>query len=312
MGYRSVISVLLICFLLTWHKAEGQDLPVYQLYLWEPALINPAVTGCAECAEVKLLDRHQWPGAFKNAPKTQVLTAGKSFSRDKGRSHGLGVQLVNDANGAHHQLLAKVAYSFHITLDQRKNLKLGFGLMPSLYQATYDERDFTPMNDPIITWGVEKEIRPDVSTGLYLYNDRFHVGVSAVQLLEFTSSLNAARNERGYFLHGGMVFSFPGRWDVEPGMTLSYLSRQIQSDLNARLTYQGSYWIMLSYRHQWLEFPGQPSRLLLYAGLQYNNLSFGYGYDAGISSMIRYGYGSHELMISYKFCPSRAPCRVYQ
>lgn len=312
MGYRSVISVLLFCFLLTWHRAEGQDLPVYQLYLWQPALINPAVIGSADCAEVNLIDRHQWPGAFKDAPKTQVLTAEKSFSRDKGRSHGLGVQLVNDANGAYHQLVANVAYTFHITLDRRKNLKLGFGLMPSLYQASYDERDFTRMNDPIITWGVEKEIRPDVSTGLFLYNDRFHVGVSAVQLLGLTSTLNAARSERGYFLHGATLLSLPGKWDVEPGATLSYLSRQIQSDLNARLTYQGSFWIMLSYRHQWQEFPGQPSRLLIYAGLQYNNLSFGYGYDLGLSSMIQYGYGSHEFMIGYNFCPPRAPCRVYQ
>ncbi len=311
MKYRSVISVLLIGFLLT-YRAEGQDLPVYQLYLWQPALINPAVTGCADCAEVKLLDRHQWIGAFEGAPKTQVLTAEKSFSREKGRSHGLGLQLVNDANGAYHQLQANVAYTFHITLDQRKNLKLGFGLMPSLNQNTYDERDFTQMNDPIITWAVEKEIRPDVSTGLYLYNDRFHVGVSAVQLLGFASSLNAARSERGYFLHGGALLSLTGSWDVEPGLTLSYLSRQIQSDLNARLTYRGSFWVMLSYRHQWQEFPGQPTRLLLYAGVQHNNLAFGYGYDLGLSSMIRYGYGSHEFMIGYKFCPRRTPCRAYQ
>ena len=324
-----MVFVLFFGVLFVSRRAEGQDLPVYQLYLWQPFLINPAVNGSgvsssgvsssgvsssAACPYVQLLDRHQWPGAFKHAPKTQVLTAGKSFTRKRvgGRRHGLGLQLVNDANGAYRQLRAGVAYSYHITVDRRRNLKLGFGLMPSVIQATYDERDFTLMDDPIITRSVEKEIRPDLSTGIYLYSDRFHAGISAVQLLGFTPSLNASRSEPGYFLHGGTLLPLSGDWSLQPGLSLAWLSSQIQSDLNARLTYKESYWLMLSYRHHWQTFPGQPSRLLLYAGLHHGNLSFGYGYDLGLSSMVRYGHGSHEFMVGYRFCPRCIPCRAYQ
>ena len=302
----------LMCMMLFRITASGQELPVYQLYLWQPALINPAVTGCAECAGIRLIDRHQWPGAFRDAPRTQVLMAEKAFPVDKDRFHGLGLQLFNDVNGVYRQMSAGVAYTFHITLDRIRNLRLGFGLMPSVYQSTYDERDFTRMNDPVITWAVEKEIRPDVSTGVYLYSDRFYAGLSAVQLLGFTSTLNASRTERGYFLHGGIHWPLTGSWSAQPGMAVKYLSGQLQTDLNIQVTHRDNYRAMLSYRHQWQESVGRPSRLLIYLGMDYNHLSFGYGYDLGLSSMLRYGYGSHEFMVGYRLCRQRLPCRVYQ
>ncbi len=311
-GLYRIVVVIFFCSMSFWNRAGGQELPVYQLYLWQPALINPAVTGCAECAGIQLIDRHQWPGAFKNAPRTQVLTAEKAFNSDPDRFHGMGLQLVNDVNGAYRQLMASVAYTFHITLDRVRNLRLGFGLMPAVYQATYDEREFTRINDPAITWAVEKEIRPDLSTGVYLYSDRFWAGLSAVQLLEFTSTLHASGRERGYFLHGGILWPVSPGWNLQPGLTVKYLTGQIQSDLNIRFTYQGNLWTMISYRHHWQAPPGSPSRLLIYLGMDYGNLSFGYGYDLGLSSMLRYGYGSHELTVGYRFCRRRNPCRAYQ
>ena len=43
---------------------------------------------------IMVIDRHQWIGAFKGAPKTQVMTAESSFSSKSSRSHGLGLQIV--------------------------------------------------------------------------------------------------------------------------------------------------------------------------------------------------------------------------
>lgn len=300
------------CLLIGFPGADCQELPAYQLYLLQPALINPAIIGSVDCSEIDLLDRHQWLGAFKGAPRTQVLAAEKAFTSSELRTHGLGLQVVNDANGAYKQLAINVGYAFHIALNRSGSLKLGFGLMPTVYQSTYDERDFSRINDPIVTWSVEREIRPDVSTGAYLYGDHFFIGLSAVQLFALTSNLSTTRGDRGYFAYGGYNLPVSSVLNLQPGMTVKYLSRQLQSDLNARITYRESTWVMLSYRHIWQDLPGKPGKLLIYAGFHYKNLLFGYGYDLGLTSMQKYGYGSHEFMIGYRFCPERVPCRVYQ
>ncbi len=311
-GTTRALVTAVLCLLLSLPQSYCQELPAYQLYLLQPSLINPAIIGCTDCSEIKLLDRHQWIGAFKGAPKTQVLSAETSISSNDFRSHGLGLQVVNDANGAYKQLAANFGYAFHIALNRTGSLKLGFGLMATVYQSTYDERDFSRINDPIVTWGVEREIKPDVSTGVYLYSDQFFVGLSAVQLFSSNSYLNAYRGERGYFAYGGYNLPVSTPLSIQPGLTVKYLTNQLQSDLNARVTYREFYWIMLSYRHVWRDFPGQPNSLLIYAGLYYKNFSFAYGYDLGLTSMQKYGYGSHEFMVGYRFCTFRNPCPAYR
>ena len=289
----------------------GQELPACQMYLLNPALVNPAIIGCKDCSEINLLDRHQWIGSFKGAPKTQVLTAETSIKNDF-RTHGLGLQVVNDANGAYRELAAGIGYAFHVTLSRSNNLKLGLGLMATVYQSTYDERDFTRMNDPIITWGIEREIKPDVYTGVYLYNDKFFTGLSAVQLLAGQSDLAAYRDARGYFAYGGYNLEVSRLLSLQPGVMVKYLVEQIQSDINARITYRESYWAILSYRHIWRDFPGKPGNLMIYAGLNYNHFTFGFGYDLGLGSIQRFGYGSYEFKVGYRICPLRKLCPAYQ
>ena len=259
-----------------------------------------------------LMDRHQWIGAFKGAPRTQVLSMETSLSGNDSRSHGIGLHLVNDVNGAYKQLSASLGYAFHVSLNREGSLRLGFGLMSTVYQSTYDETNFSPINDPVIHHGVEKEIKPDVSTGIFLYGDRFFAGLSAIQLLASNSYLNPHRGERGYFAYGGYNLPVSRPVRIQPGLTIKYLGEQLQSDLNARAAFRELYWVMLSYRHVWYDLPGKPNSLLLYAGLYWNNFSFAYGYDLGLTSMQRYGYGSHEFRVGYHFCPFKNPCPAYR
>jgi len=312
-GTSRVLVMAILCFLFNLPRTDCQELPVYQLYLHQPSLINPAIIGSKECTEIMLIDRHQWIGAFKGAPKTQVLSAESSLSNNDSRSHGIGLQLFNDANGAYKQLTASLGYAFHISLNRKGSLRLGFGLMATAYQSTVDETNFSRINyDPAVHHGVDKEIRPDFSSGVYLYGERFFMGLSGVQLLASNSYLSPHRGERGYFAYGGYNHIVSRQLILQPGLTVKYLSEQVQSDLNARVFFREFYWAMLSYRHAWYDVPGQPNSLLLYAGLNWNNFSFAYGYDLGLTSMQKYGYGSHEFRVAYHFCPFKNPCPAYK
>jgi len=311
-GKTRILVWVVLYLLLSSPRINAQELPAYQLYLHQPSLINPAMIGSRECTEIMVIDRHQWIGAFKGAPKTQVLTAESSFSSKSSRSHGLGLQIFNDANGAYKELAASIGYAFHISLNREGSLKLGFGLMATVFQSTYSEKDFSRINDPIIHHGIEKEISPDVSSGVYLYGERFFVCLSGVQLLASSSYLSPHRGERGYFAYGGYKHALSRQLIFQPGLTIKYLSEQVQSDLNARVTYRELYWAMLSYRHVWYDLPGRPNSLLIYAGLYWNNFSFAYGYDLGLTSMQKYGFGSHEFRVAYQFCPFNNPCPAYK
>jgi type IX secretion system PorP/SprF family membrane protein len=311
-GTSRVLVTAFLCLLLSFPGIDAQELPAYQLYLHQPSLINPAIIGSQKCTELMLIDRHQWIGAFKGAPRTQVLSAESSISFNDSRSHGLGLQLVNDANGAYKELAASLGYAFHVSLNREGSLRLGFGLMATAYQSTYDETNFSRINDPIIHHGVDKEIKPDVSTGVYLYGERFFLGLSGVQLLASSSYLSPHRGERGFFAYGGYNQAVSRQLVLQPGLTIKYLSEQVQSDLNARAVFRESYWAMLSYRHVWYDVPGQPNSLLIYAGLYWDNFTFAYGYDLGLTSMQKYGFGSHEFRVAYHFCPFNNPCPAYK
>lgn len=303
---------LMAAFLLALCSRSGcQELPVYQMYLIQPSLVNPAVIGSSGCTEIGLLDRHQWIGAFKGAPKTQILAAETSLPSGEDRDHGLGLQLTNDANGAYRQMAARLGYAFQFALDRTGEFRLGLGLMAGVYQSTYDERDFTMISDPIVTWSVEREIRPDASAGIFLYGDQFCLGLSAVQLFAMPSDLNPSGDSRGYFIHGTYDLPVRGDLGIQPGLVVKHLSGQLQSDLNARVTSGGSWWAMISYRHLWQGLPGSPGSLILYAGLEYGNLNFGYGYELGLNSILRHGFGSHEFRVGYRVCRSRMRCPAY-
>jgi type IX secretion system PorP/SprF family membrane protein len=305
-------GLLLLFLLFSIFPVKSQQLPVYQQYLLQPSLLNPAVTGSQECSRFKLMDRHQWLG-FAHAPKTQILTAETTFS-DGIRSHGLGLQLHNDINGAQKQLGGNISYAFHFYLNRRKTIKMGLGLSGIVYQLALDERDFSNITDPIVNWNITREFNFDASTGVYLYNDNFFAGLSAVQLLVPVSSFHPHTNTRTFYIYSGLNVIMPGQiLTFNPSILYGINQEgQMHIDLNPGFVYRENYWIVLSYRHLLNEFPGQPNSLVTYLGINYKKFTFAYGFDVGLTALQKHHFGSHEFMVGYRFCPFRVPCPAYR
>ncbi len=291
---------------------ESQQLPVLQQYILQPSLLNPAITGSSECSCFKLIDRHQWLG-FAGAPKTQILTAETTFTGDD-RSHGLGLHLHNDVNGAQKQLGGDFVYSFHFFLNRRKTLKMGLGLSGTLYQLALDERDFSNIPDPVVTRNITREFNFDASTGVYIYHEKFFAGFSAVQLLPPLSSIHPYTNTRTFYFYTGLNLANPNQILAFQPSILYGINEQgkMHIDLNPRMVYRENYWIALSYRHLLNEFPGKPNSLITYVGINYKDFTFAYGLDIGLTSLQKNHFGSHEFMLGYKFCPFRIKCPAYR
>lgn len=308
--FRSGILLFLALICLR-QSALSQELPIQQLYLWNPSLINPAITGSERCSHVKLIDRHQWAG-IKNAPRSQVLIGEKKVTARRTKWHGLGLNLSHDLNGAYRQFGGDVNYAFHFIVSKRKNINLGLGLRGSAHQNILDESDFTPIYDPVVTGSREISFLYNASSGIYLYNEKFHAGFSALQILP-SQNLDLAYNNRYYYFTTDLVLDeMYESMILEPGIVLkSENLGTMQVNLNCKFIFKKLAWLIGSYRHNIYEFPGKPNSLIAMLGIEFDHFSFGYAVDIGLTSIQARNYGSHEFMVAYKICPPLHPCPVF-
>jgi hypothetical protein len=119
-------------------RLAAQELPVFDLYLHDYTLLNPALPGRENCRVFSLADHHQWLG-IRDAPNTQVINAYGRFYLPQGSTdiwHGLGIRLFRDINGAYQQMNLGGTYAFHVRLPGTGNTALSMIIMIRLSAET--------------------------------------------------------------------------------------------------------------------------------------------------------------------------------
>ena len=305
--------ILLLLFSL---HSVAQELSVYNEYHLNKSLINPAIIGSEDCTWFKATDRHQWVG-IDGAPQIQTLSVEARISGKKSlqpaqkASHGIGGYLYNDKNGAYRNLGGQISYAYHFFLSKTSGLKLGMGLAFKLYQASLNESSLKGEYDPIITGATTSVVRPDVAAGLFLYNQKFFGGFSVARLLNQSSS--TGRNRNYFLMLGYLMGSERDNFRLLPSVVLKATENlEKQIDLNAKLLMGKTWWLALSYRHQFDNIPGAPVSIIPMVGLNKGNFSFAYAVDITPGSIQKFNYGTHELMISYHICGDNYRCPVYR
>jgi type IX secretion system PorP/SprF family membrane protein len=298
----------------------SQELPVYSEYHLNKSLINPAIIGSEACTWIKGTDRHQWIG-IENAPTIQTISFETSLYKkntvretDK-KIHGIGGYIFHDRNGAHRNLGMQISYAYHVYINKSNNTKLGLGLSFGLNQLSLDERTLHGDYDPLIGGNIYSILQPDAGFGLFLYNAKFFAGVSGARFLSSLVSNGYIINpKRNYFLIAGYL---TGNEKSEirflPSLVLKMredLSKQI--DINGKLLIQKNWWVGLSYRHNFDMMPGSPTAILPMSGVNIGNLMVGYAYEYTPGIIRQNTFGTHELVLSYRFCSDGFRCAVYR
>jgi type IX secretion system PorP/SprF family membrane protein len=281
----------------------AQELPVYQQYLLNPNLINPALTSYTGCTSFLLTDRHQWIG-IKGAPNTQMIGLQTGLPGKPARLHGIGLNLYYDNNGAYRKGGGDVLYSYHLLINRRKNLRLGLGLSVSVFQNSINESDFTDIYDPIISGTVINEIVPDAGAGVFLHSPKFFAGLSGMKLLALPGTLQEV--ERHFYLNAGIKLKNSNlAVEFEPSFLIKVTeSFRRQIDINIKATFNEKFMYILSYRNNFTTLPGESISLVSLFGLELENLTFAYVFDLGLNKIQLNSYGSHEFMIKYRICRS--------
>jgi type IX secretion system PorP/SprF family membrane protein len=307
-------KVLTIMGLALWIglSLHAQQLPLYDQYMLNPFLLNPAVAGYDGYTSLDLMVRTQWVG-IPNAPNNQVFSAQTRLLKNKttvkrsrgksvmkpGRSGrvGLGGYVFNDMNGSVSRTGVHFSYAYHLWLDRSQ---LSFGLGGTAYQFQIKKLDFQE-DEPLVEQGIyEPVFVPDADFGIYyraVYPNVFFAGVSVKNLLQSYLKLgNKAMEEfrlyRHFYVTGGYRFSFAD-FDLEPSLLVkmsSQLSPQV--DINVKAFFMKNYWIGLSYRTN-------KTAVVLF-GVSVKRIYFGYAFDYEFNSIMKYSFGSHEFSIAVK------------
>jgi type IX secretion system PorP/SprF family membrane protein len=293
---KKIVSYSLF-FLISSFAAVGQQMPYYSQFRNNIFMINPAVTGTKKLVDARINYRSQWMG-YEDAPRTSNLSLHSRFLKGK---MGAGLYMMQDKIGPSKQMNLGLTYAYHVRFP---DVELSAGLAGNFTKHTLDGNKIFIHNsqDPSVNQYLTNSTwTPDVHAGVYLYNDRFHVGLSALHLFESTAEFY--KNDT---LKKGMI-----KYADHVNFTLGYNYSQnpdyiFESTLYgiyvAGTPFNLDYTLRLHYKQ--MIFAGFSLRLrdavaIHVGGTFMEEYQVSYSYDLLIGKMKNYSSGSHEIMIAF-------------
>lgn len=306
-------------------SAKAQDIPQYSLYMTNNFLINPAIAGIENFADLKVGYRNQWSG-FEGAPTTtyvsfhapllgdkrnkyryqkneQPQTGNDRFSANKKRlhgasiaRHGLGGLLLIDKIGAFEKLQISATYAHHISLTKNLNLSAGLSAGYIRNSVNIGQINFgTPDN---VTGHNLSSNGLSLSVGTWLYSSNFYIGVSSIQRFANDITLESGSlsfGKRHYLITSGYKFSFGRKFTAIPSVLVKYASDDaaLAADFNVLFEYNNRIWAGATYRHS--------DALGYVVGFDISNfLDLEYAFDYTTSDLSNYSNNTHEITLGFK------------
>ncbi len=310
------LSLLTLAF-----SSFGQQIPQYSQYLRNQFMANPAAAGTYDFTDITLSGRSQWTG-FDNAPMTSYLSIAAPIGRkEKVRydpgirtgsgivknpevgtgkiKHAIGGQVLADQYGAFQKMQFAGTYAIHLPLSKKVNMSFGakVGLSNnSFIQSRAVVND--PTNDKTYVDFTSNNSRKnilDLGAGLYIYSNRFFIGVAADQLTKSMVNFGSASanfDPQMYFnATGGIKLNINDKITITPAFIVKYMTpAPISIEGTLQVEYKECLWAGFSYRNT--------DAIVGMIGLNINKkLKFGYSYDYSVSRLSQYSIGGHELVL---------------
>ncbi|MCC9135778.1 type IX secretion system membrane protein PorP/SprF [Pontibacter silvestris] len=294
-------------------RAVAQQRPQYSQYMLNNYILNPAVTGIEDYADIRLSTRRQWVG-LDGAPISYYATAhtplnkGTSGTRyHKGLAHhGVGATIHTDKTGPLRNTSLLGSYAYHMPVTRTINVSAG--VSAGLIRSTVDntQLEFTNPNDPLVSGGNINRNLFDLNLGLWVYAQNFSVGVSGAQLLENAGTVQNDQEgeatlelQRHYFITGAYRFEPTEELDVIPSVMFKLTnSGPTTFDANVRVMYDERFWVGASYRNK--------DALAAMVGLYISPLlDLSYSYDITTSELNQVSAGTHEIVLGFKLLNNR-------
>jgi type IX secretion system PorP/SprF family membrane protein len=297
---KKIFSFLYLVIIVKLAAFSQQD-PQFTNNMFYKLGVNPGYAGSGGTISGIILNRYQWDG-FKGGPKTLVFSAEAAINAF-GSPGGIGLNIISDELGFEKNTQINVNYAYSKTLGIGK---LGIGLSAGLlnksingeWEVPEDNLGIytQPSSDPAIPQGDVSQMALDAGFGLYLSSNQYFLGASVTHINQASikfSDLAVTYLVRHYYLMGGYNIKLSDPlFELQPSFLFKSDLASWQLDLNANIVFNKRFWGGITYRVQ--------DAIALLMGMEMENgLRFGYSFDLTTSSMSHYGYGSHELFVSY-------------
>jgi len=291
----------------------GQQDPQFTNNTFYKLGINPGFAGSENAINCIILNRYQWVG-FEGAPKTLVFSA-EGPAEIFGQPSGIGLNVVSDELGFEKNTWVDLIYAYKTELNMGT---LGIGLSGGFFNKSikgewyipeYEGLYTQPSSDPAIPQEEVSQMAFDIGLGMYLNANNYFLGASVTHLNQATLLFDGEASTyltRHYYLSGGYNIKLPDPlFELRSFMLFKTDLASWQVDLNGIMVYDDRFWGGLNFRYQ------DAVSLMMGAEL-FNGLVFGYSFDLTTSALGRYGYGSHEIFVSYSFELEKKRTRKYK
>lgn len=275
--------------------------PVYSQYLQNGLMINPAYTGSRGALSGFLSYRKQWMN-MPGSPVIQSISLHTPLKNDK-VALGLLAQFMQYGRTRSSSIYA--SYAYHIRLASGK---LSFGLKGGFDRSYTDYSGIllTNQGDPVFESDGKPYLLPNISAGVYYFNERLFAGVAVPSFLSYTKTSSGKAQAKHSFSNYDIVFSAGGLIKIsdffkfKPSILIDYSlqnkGRLNQLDLNGNFILDDLLWVGGSWRTTEQVMVG-------IVQVQVNpQLMFGISYDypAGRMKTFKTG-GSTEFIVRYEF-----------
>lgn len=276
---------LLFIPLTSWSQQD----PLYNQYLFNQAIINPAYAGINDIFSATLISRNQWAG-LEGAPQTNTVNVHSSFFRNR---IGVGLTLLNDRLGVNSNDEVSLAYAYKV---QFRRSVLAFGLQGGIVTFKYDynklNSDIT--DDPSFNPIQDSFSQVNFGAGVFYKREKMYLGVSAPRIKEVETNdgvISSTRYRRHLYVSGGYVFDQVFAVKFKPSFLVRMVEGQPTSlDLNGSVLLNETLWLGLTLRN--LNALGLNAQFTLR-----NRFRFGYSFELPSNNLITSGFGTHEIML---------------
>lgn len=319
---RFLLFCVVICTVA--NTGFAQQRPQYTQYVFNSYLLNPAVTGIENYADLKAGYRSQWSG-LQGAPVTSYITVNtplgdnyiaqsatgmpqgggtdpysRSYLQEYRASephHGLGFMMVSDKTGPITQTNINFSYAYHLGITEKLNLAVGVAAGFNHISLNTSEITLETALDPAISNGENSQWKPDLSVGIWAYSGAYFFGASVQQLLKqnlyFNTNSNITQSQTvpHYFFTAGVKLPLSDDVSLMPSVLVKVIQPVPTTfDVNMKLGFQDIFWLGGSYR--------KDDSFGALAGFNINSsINVGYSYDFTTSALKTVSNGTHEIVI---------------
>jgi type IX secretion system PorP/SprF family membrane protein len=292
--------VYIIVFGVVALNVQAQQDPKFSQNMFLAPYYNPGAVGSVDKICLGAAFRNQWTG-LPNSPVTTIFTANMPVYL-LGRTHGIGVSLMNDNLAFNNDFLFSASYAFRMELGQGSlGIGANVGLANQALTPEWDDGDgiINPVGDVAIPQTGGSVFGFDMGLGAYYNTDNLYVGLSTTHLnqtsFDYPEDLAETKLIRHYYLMAGYNIQLANpMFEIMPSLMVQSDLRSNLIYLNTNIRYNKRFWGGVSY--------SVGGALTALFGIELmNGIKIGYSYDFELSPLLKYNSGSHEITVRYCF-----------